>query len=215
MPQEHPSSTIINALAKLEADRKTLSDQVGRILEAHNRDLYTFDFLALAAIKRSLALSEGFCTLIRNQNFTCAGSILRLQLDTAIRFFAGFIVDAPHDFALEVIEGGQISKITDRKGHRMTDHYLLTQLIQKFPEYEWIKSVYKKTSNYIHFSNTHIFSMSNRTHHEDQSMYQIIISPRDNNIPDNIYLEAITAFHNSTEILVRHIEGWIFTKDKS
>ncbi len=212
MPQ-HPSSMIEAALAQLEDDEKVISDQGRRMLEASNRGLYGFDLLAIAAINRSLALSNGFRTLVRDQNLICAGAILRLQLDTALRIFAGFIVNNPHDFAVEVIEGKRIDKMKDQNSHRMTDNYLVTQLARKFPEYQWIKSVYKKTSNYIHFSDTHFFSTLDRDNREDQPGYRIAIQPRDNDIPDNIYHDAIATFHNSTEILVRLIEGWIFTKD--
>lgn len=212
MPQ-HPSNMIVDALAQLEADEKIISDQARRILEAHDRDLYGFDFLAIAAVNRSLALSVGFRTLVRHQNLICAGAILRLQLDTALRIFAGFIVENPHDFALSIIEGEHIRRMKDRKGCSMTDHYLVTELARKFPEYQWIKSVYEKTSNYIHFSDTHIFSMLDRGNYKDWSGHRIVIGPLDNDIPDNIYYDAITTFHNSTEILVRLIEGWIFTKD--
>ena len=204
---------IVAALVQLEDDEKVILDQAHRMLEAYDRNLYEFDLLAIAAIKRSLALSVGFRTLVRDQDLTCAGAILRLQLDTALRIFAGFIVDNPHDFAMAVIQGERINKMKDQNGRLMTDHYLVTQLAQKFPEYQWIKSVYERTSNYIHFSDTHFFSTLDRDNREDQSGHRIAIQPRDNDIPDNIYHDAIATFHNSTEILVRLIEGWIFTKD--
>ena len=183
------------------------------MLEAYGRALYGFDLLAIAAAKRSIALSVGFRTMIRDQNLICAGAILRLQLDTALRIFAGFIVDNPHDFAIAVIEGKRINKMKDQNGRFMTDHYLVTELVRKYPEYQWIKSTYEETSNYIHFSDTHFFSTLDRDNHEDQPGLRITIEARDNGIPDNIYHNAITTFHNSTEILVRFIEGWIFTKD--
>ena len=210
---QQPSQKLVDALTQLEVNEKLILDQAHRMLKAYNRALYGFDLLAVAAAKRSLALSVGFRTMVRDQNLICAGAILRLQLDTALRIFAGFIVDNPHDFAIEVIEGKRINKIKDQNGRPMTDHYLVTQLARKYPEYQWIKSTYKETSNYIHFSDTHFFSALDRGSHEGQPGFRIAIGARDNDIPDNVYLNAIKTFHNSTGILVRFIEGWIITKD--
>ena len=112
-------------------------------------------------------------------------------------------------FALAVLEGQHINKMKDRDGHAMHDSYLVTKLAREYP---WIKSVYEKTSNYIHLSNTHIFSMSVRRNHEDRSGHRLAIGPRDKDIPDDIYLQAITTFRDSTGILARYIERWIFTK---
>ena len=42
--------------------------------------------------------------------------------------------------------------------------------------------------------------------------HRLAIGPRDKDIPDDIYLQAITTFRDSTGILARYIEGWIFTK---
>ena len=211
MPQ-HPSRKIVDALAQLVVNEKFILDQAQRMLKAYDCALYGFDLLAIAAAKRSIALSVGFRSMVSDQNLICAGAILRLQLDTALRIFAGFIVDDPHDFAIAVIEGKRINQMKDQNGRLMTDHYLITELARKYPEYQWIKSTYKETSNYIHFSDTHFFSTLDRDTREDQTGFRIMIGPRDNDIPDDIYEDAITTFHNSTEILVRLIEGWIFTK---
>ena len=183
------------------------------MLEAYDHAMYQFDFLAIAAAKRSIALSAGFRTMVRDQNLICAGAILRLQLDTALRIFAGFIVDNPHDFAIAVIEGKRINKMKDQNGRPMTDRYLVTELARQYPEYQWIESTYKETSNYIHFSDTHFFSALDGVNHEGQPEFRIAIGARDNDIPDDVYLNAIATFHKSTEILVRFIEGWIYTKD--
>ena len=212
MPQ-HPSKNLVSALAQLEINEKFILDQAQRTLEAYDCALYGFDLLAIAAAKRSIALSVGFRTMVRDQNLMCAGAILRLQLDTALRILAGFIIDDPHDFAIAVIEGKRINKMEDQNGDRMTDHYLITELARKYPDNKWIKSTYKETSNYIHFSDTHFFSTLDRDNAENLPGFSIATGARDNSIPDNIYHNAITTFHNSTEILVRFIEGWIFAKD--
>ena len=99
--------------------------------------------------------------MIRDQNFICAGALLRLQLDTALRIMAGFIVEEPHKFADAVMAGSRINRMKDREGKRMTDRYLVTKMSKNFPG---VETVYEQTSNYIHFSNIHILSMSDGKH---------------------------------------------------
>ena len=206
---QHPSDTIKVALANLEADEKTMLDQATDMMQAHGGAIYEFDFLVCAAINRSVALSAGFRTMIRDQNFISAGALLRLQLDTAFRVFAGFIVDKPHEFAVSVLEGKHIRNMKDRNGQRMTDHYLVSQLVKEYP---WIELVYENTSGYVHLSDKHFFNTFDYADREKRSGYVLKIGSGDIDFPDEIYLEAISAFRASTQILMRYVNGWIFTK---
>lgn len=205
---EHTSDTVGVALTELEAAEKEMLNRALVMMRADDGAVYPFDLFAHGAINRSLALSAGFRTLIRDRNLICAGAILRLQLDTAIRFFAGFIVDKPHDFATEVLKGTPSRKMKDKNGQPMTDWYLVTQLAKEYP---WIEPLYKKTSGYVHMSDTHILSTFDGVNDETR-VVGIKIGWRDKNMPDSLYLEAIAAFRELTTIFARYVDGWIFTK---
>ena len=207
---QHPSNKIKVALARLEADEQALLKLAQRMVEAHDGAIYKFDFFANAAINRSLALSRGFRTLIHGRNLICAGALLRLQLDTAIRFFAGSHADSLDGFADAVLDGEHIRNIKDRNGHAMTDRYLVTQLSQEHP---WVEPIYEKTSSYVRMSATHIFSTFAGHNREDPSIVHFKIGSHDKDLPDKIYLEAITVFREATKILAHYVEGWIFTKN--
>ena len=58
----HPSDRISSALDGLEQTEKLLLDAVPKILTAGDYNLYPFDFLANAALNRSVALSSGYRT---------------------------------------------------------------------------------------------------------------------------------------------------------
>ena len=132
-----------------------------------------------------------------------------MHLDTALRFFAGFIVENPHEFATKILAGEHVGRMKDKNGEKMTDRYLVEQLAVEYP---WITQVYEKTSGYIHMSDTHMFSAFDGVNSEDRSV-GIKIGATDKELPDETYLEAIEAFRHTTQILARYIDGWIFTKN--
>jgi hypothetical protein len=206
---EEVSKAIEAKLTSLGSDRQTILDSAGEMARAYDGAIYGLDLLAFATLKRSLSLSSGFETMIRSRNLICAASLLRLQLDSALRFYATFIVDNPHNFALQIMDGEQVRRLKDRDGNKMTDRYLLEHLATEHP---WITSVYEHTSGYIHLSHKHIFNTFSNFDDETGSCdYQITAA--DPPFPDEIYVDAIEAFHQSTAILLRYIKGWTFTKD--
>ena len=206
---QFPSEVIEAALAKVEADAKAMFELAGNMLRAYGGAMYGFDFLANAAVNRSLAVSSGFRTMIREQNLICAGALVRLQLDTVLRFFAGFIVDQPHEFALKVLEGNRIDRMKDKDGNLMKDRHLVTQLAKEYP---WVEEVYERASNYIHLSETHIFSTLSKID-QDAGKYRLKIGSLDRTFPDEVYIDAINTFRACTYIIARYIDGWTYTKD--
>jgi hypothetical protein len=196
------------AIQGLEADRKTLVEMALEMCQAHGGDVYPLDLYANGAINRSLALSAGFQSLIEQRNILCAGAILRLQIDTAIRFYASFIVDDPHSFATDVLKGVAVRKLKDRCDQFMTDAYLVKCLK---PEYGWIDRVYETTSGYIHMSDVHIASTFDGVNADNRSV-GIRIGWEDTKQPASLYLEAIAAFRAATAVFARYLHGWIYTK---
>ena len=201
---------VTSKLEELKNDDSVMLDLAQKAFRAYNRAIYPFDFLINAAINRNLALSEGFRTLIKDRNMICAGALLRMNLDTALRVYAGFRVGDPHEFAISVMEGKHISRMKDRGGKPMTDRYLLSKLSRDYP---WIESVYKKTSGYVHLSEVHIFNTFDPNIDPETGKFGVKIGPRDTDLPEEFYLEAIVAFHESSGILAKYVNGWVFTKD--
>ncbi len=172
--------------------------------------LYPMDFLANGAVKRALALSSGFRSMIEAKNMVCAGALLRLQVDTALRVYAAYIVPAPHEFASAVLEGAKVSDLKDRDGNRMHDGYLVRRLADE-EKCGWLPRVYRETSGYVHFSGKHIFSTFTSVDDEGHTI-QMRISAADEHLPAEIYEEAVDAFIAATELLAKFLHGWAFTK---
>src|SRR5687768_12821665 len=95
-------TVVLDHLARLDKTENDLLQAGNAMFEAYGGTLYGVDLLAAGAINRGLAHTAGFRTMVQQRNLICAGSILRLQIDSALRFYAVFLVDKPHEFALEV-----------------------------------------------------------------------------------------------------------------
>jgi hypothetical protein len=103
--------------------------------------------------RRAVALSSGFRAMVEQCNSLCAIPIVRMQLDTAIRFYAGFFVEDHQQFCCDVLDGKQINKIRSDEGELMRDKYLVEHVSMIYP---WIQGVYDETCGYVHFSNHNI-----------------------------------------------------------
>ena len=202
----------------LDASLKRLKDfdkahlELGKkMFEAFGGALYDMDLLAIGVLNRSKAHIAGFRQLIESKNLICAGALLRLQLDTALRFYASFLVEQPHDFARAVLNGERIRDLKDRNGFKMNDAYLVKKLGLK---YNWIPRVYERTSGYVHLSDIHLISAMEVSEgaFDSERKITIKISAEDKPLQTSVYVEAVDAFGAVSEILLRYVHGWVFTK---
>ncbi|HYI87880.1 MAG TPA: hypothetical protein VEX61_12365, partial [Burkholderiales bacterium] len=103
------AETLEDKLAKI----KRGDDAILKLFQEHMKSgspMYTADFLLLGVAKRTLALSSGFRGLIETRNFTCAAALVRMQVDPALRVFAGTLVPNTADYAMAVLRGDPINK---------------------------------------------------------------------------------------------------------
>jgi hypothetical protein len=203
----HDVNAIEDALEKLKGLDKKQPDMWLRMLNAYQSKFYPVDVIAMAALNRSAAHCSGFQGLIREKNFTCAASLLRLQLDNALRFASVFLASKPHDFASAAMGGKRIRDFKAKSGQKMTDAYLVEQLSKKHP---WVAKVYETTCGYIHLSDQHILQAIESR--EGDSSFVFKMSATDEHLDDESYVEAVEAFCAATEPFHYYVEGWIFSK---
>jgi len=178
------------------------------MLSADNGNLFPVDLIAVGAMKRTASNTEGFITLIEAQNMTAARSLLRIQLDTFMRFSAIWLVDAPQDLANKIIAGKHIRNIKDKNGNKMTDRYLVENLTKEYP---WLKDVYKNLSGYIHFSSAHLFNAVENLDNEMKTM-AIKIGKEDLQYPEWSWIETVDCFTSSINIFFKYLNSWIAVK---
>ena len=80
------SEKVQDFLKKLEGLEGQLLELSMSCLAADNGNCFPLDLLANASANRTMATSVGFRKMIEEKNFICAASLLRIQLDTALRF---------------------------------------------------------------------------------------------------------------------------------
>lgn len=177
------------------------------ILKADSGNLFPLDLLASAVINRSLSNCDAFTGLIRAKNYLAAATLVRLQLDSCLRFYASFLVQDPHEFATSVLAGTKIRKIKDRSGSPMTDRYLVESISAEYP---WAPNVYEQASGFIHLSDKHIYSTIRKAH--DDGRLDIYVGVDPGRFPEHLWIELADAFIAATEAQFCYLEGWGFTK---
>jgi hypothetical protein len=146
--------------------------------------------------------------LLRADNFLAAAHLVRLQLDSALRLSAAWIVDDCHKFAGEVLKGVSIRDQKDRAGKKMTDAYLVSLLSKEEP---WISGVYEATSGYVHLSQKHVFNTLSLS--DKPNTLSVEISSKSGPVPDESKLEAVMAMIAINRVLLRYLAGWHRTKE--
>ena len=203
------SEVIRSRLGFMETADKAQLKLARRMLEASHGALFGVDLMAVSALNRSLAHGAGIKSLIESRNLCCSGALLRLQIDTVLRFYATSLVDDPDGFAFAVLEGKPINKMKAKDGELLRDAYLVQSLGKQHP---WLPRVYKETSGYIHLSEKHMLAALLKDPRGGGLL--IKISSFDEHTPDELYLEVLEGFYAITDILAQHITDWTNFKSR-
>lgn len=171
-------------------------------------EVYPADFFVLGAVKRILALSAGFRGLIEARNFTCAASLLRLQIDTAARVYALREISDLNDFGLRLISGERFSHQKANNGQKLKDVYIIGELEKAYP---WVKKVYEETSDFIHLSGRHFFASISSLNDQERTV-NIEIGPTDPKRPETDYFEVLEAFFEATKLSGLTVQGYLAAK---
>jgi hypothetical protein len=116
------------------------------IIDAGSRvfleSVYPPDLFVAAVLNRSLQFVHGFVDLVRAKNYLTATPLFRLQLDNALRLWAGTLVESFDVFTKQVPQGEQINRMTDKTGKKLTDKYLVDSL-SEYLGYPDLPAAYK------------------------------------------------------------------------
>lgn len=200
--------SVENLLVKLGQLKDQVSQQLVSAWTADEDRIFSTDLVALGVARRTYALVDGFVTLVRQKNPLCCGALLRLQLDTAMRFYACWLVEKPEEVALALL-ADNLDKIKSRDGKRLADCYLHRELSKQYGD--WVSRVYRSTSGFVHFTGRAMFDASTdhdaATGRESASLQgpgRIWTEPE--------MVEMVSAFVESVGITVNLLYSWSYTK---
>lgn len=167
-----------------------------------------YDLFLCPLLNRSIQLSQGFMVLIKQRNLTCAGSMLRLQLDNCMRLYASTIADDQNALIDCVISGKKISSLRDTNGQKMSDKFLKDGLAQYDSQFA---DVYDNTSGYIHYSGKSFYQSISASNGEEYDI-SIRISKEPSEKVNEALCECIDAFIHYTNFFMRMMEGAALSK---
>ena len=205
--KEHASKTL-ESLGRLKQLRGELPQLGSRIMLAGKKNMYPMDWVVIGIVKRCLSISSALESLILSWNLTCARALLRMQLDTMIRFSAFWLSDDPNQMAREVMDGKQINKMKDQDGKVMTDAYLTRKLGEDFV---WVPRVYNYTSGYIHFSERHLFDPIWNTNDEER-IVKFVINEYDHKFPESSWTDLVDCASECLVIIKVWLEDYLKEK---
>jgi hypothetical protein len=206
---DHVATDLESRLRRLEGAKEDILRLAGGITEAYGGLLYPLDLVAYAVLKRTLALIAGFSAHIRAKNFTCAASLLRLHLDSLLRWSAFSFTADCQALAKAVLAGEHIRNLRAEDGKFLTDTYLVDRVAATCP---WVRRVYKQTSGYIHLSRKHVSNTMTPTGNKE-GMTIVIGAEDEASVTETHRIEACAAMQHITELLLRWVEDYRATKD--
>jgi hypothetical protein len=196
----------------MQAELKTLldlSDSHGEsgkeLFAACNSEIFPCDALAFAILERSLNLLRGFHLLLSNSGYTSGIGLLRMQLDSILRFRGVTNCENPHEIAASVISGTPLRKLKDRAGNRMTDSYLVSLLVPLNPA---IEHIYKLSSGYIHLSDQHFYHFLSRSKLNAAGERDFCIGHDDEEISIEHKIQLVNVFSAITRGVLTIINEW-------
>ena len=181
------------------------------MLKAGGRKMYLADMFWIAVMQRSLALCSGIFGLVKDWNYVCAGSLMRLQLDNLMRCYLVSCTPKGQDFIKPIFEGKRLNKEKDHEGKKLTDRRLRELCAEAYP---WLDKVYEETSKLIHLSEKH-FSISVVRLDDAERSITYRIAARQEHWPENEIDELLGALIVATDAILDICEGWIKLKNQS
>lgn len=130
------------------------------------------DLVMLGAVHRTRHLLEAVRMLCDARNTIALDPLVRMQLDTLLRINAVLHEKEPYDVEVALISGEKVRNLKTVAGNKMYDKELLDLLNSDLP---WVREIYEKYSDAIHFSTDHV----------QQSLRQAFFAPSDIDVNGN------------------------------
>jgi hypothetical protein len=199
---------IKNRIDYLKGSRGLHAEVFQKLAKSDEGKIFGVDMVAWAVLNRSISLIDGFTMMIETGNILCAGALLRLQLDSAMRFCACGLVDDSQSLLMPLLKGEALKSVKSRTGESLTDAYLVAELSKIEP---WVKSVYAATSGFIHLSKAHMIST---VHSIEEASRNVSFGFGPREAKEEELIEFLDGFIAATKCLLGLVGAWLARKDE-
>lgn len=222
MPQSLARPRLQLGMSNLREGLKNTIDQIRErqtdhlkllhaVLQADGRRLFPADLIVTGAVQRSLMVTKGFLSMLRSQNYLCAGALLRLQIDNILRLYAASLFPSGSDTLKAFLEDRPLSRLKAPDGKPLTDKELCTR-VGKI--YSWVPLVYERTSGFVHFSGVALLSAIQGI--STDGTIQFAVGARlGRRWRTAERLEAAQAFDEATKAVLEMVYSWGYTKARA
>ena len=122
-----------------------------------NGDFTGWDLYLAGTCEYSMRIVDGLISMLQSRNFVCAAQLLRAQIGVCMRTLALLVCEDTDTFIKTFLNNGQINKLKDSSGKKLTDGRLKELLNQFDPT---AAASYDKTSGMTHYSATVVNAMA-------------------------------------------------------
>lgn len=171
--------------------------------------LYKEDFFFSSALKKNIDLLDGMINMLNERNLTCAGIVVRSQIDNCMRIFAAFIAEDKTALIDGFFQGKRFSDFKDNRGNKMKDAVLRERL----EEYDFqISKIYNKASGYVHLSASALHLCVST---KDNYKLEISIGRPIKDEANEVLLEVADVFIHYTLLVQRLLQGVVESKHRA
>lgn len=161
------------------------------------------DAMALSVCHRAMVLHDGCVPLFEQKNLLAGAALLRMQIDSFLRFTAVYQSSDPHALAQLWLSGKELRDIKGDDGRKMTDRHLLE--LHGNPEtvvmYEWACS-------HIHLSDTHFLHVLAASPVQANGTRHFHIGSEVNYVNDATILQLAQAQREAGAMVWHAVKGW-------
>jgi len=203
-------NTLEAAIRHLQNSADVQIQLAHRAVGADEGRLFPDDLVLIGTVQRSLDLIDAFTLLTERGNATAAIPLLRLQLDSCMRFFACSLLPNKSELLTKLLNGEPIKKIRTPDGNYLTDAFLHKKLSEVYP---WFSHVYEFACRFVHLSTPGMVSGVTSVGSAQDRTVQFHIGPgAGRKWLEHERKEAVDAFIGATEVLCSLIGAWEVAK---
>lgn len=116
---------------------------------------FQYNIFLSCVLSRALSVNKGYIALTESNNYFCAVTMLRMQIETCTRLYGMTLVDDASKYILEWMKGEKISSFQDVNTHKsLTDSYIASILEEHYTN---IATMYKEACRFVHFSERQLY----------------------------------------------------------